>query len=276
MPYEPAEYWSRLIVGDGDLAHVGHPSLGRYNRFAYRFRLRALQRALGGLGVRGKSVFEAAFGEGFYLGFWAAAGAVRVAGLDIAPAAVAAARARYPSYQLEAGDLRSPEDLARFSSFDLVTALDVLYHIVDDRDFAVAVATLAAKVVPGGSLLLTDKFPAREPFQRFPHVRRRPLAVYEALLRPKGFVLARTVPVFCLMDEPITVGAHPWLGVLATQQWRVAAKALRLAERYPSLQASLAAAIATLQAGPERVLVRTLGRVPNTEIAVFTRTGGES
>ena len=276
MTYDPAAYWGGLVTGDGDLAHVGIPELGPYNRYAYRVRLRGLRRALGAAELSGRRVFEAAFGEGFYLPLWAERGAAAVAGVDLVPAAVAAARARFPSYDLRAGDLSCAADLSGFGRFDLVTALDVLYHIVDDAGFAAALANLAGLLAPGGRLLLSEKFPARAPFQRFPHVRRRPLGRYREALEPLGLRLLRLVPVLCLMDEPITVGAHPALGALCALQWRAGTKALRLAARRPRIRSALAALVAGAQALPERALLRLLARVPNTEIAVWERAGGAS
>jgi len=269
MTYDPTVYWSSLVTGDGDLAHVGIPGLGRYNRYAYRFRLRALRRALQDVDLRGRRVFEAAFGEGFYLGYWRSAGAAKVSGVDLSPGAVAEGRRRFPSYDLRQADLTRPADLAGFGPHDIVTALDVLYHIVDDVAFAAALRHLGALVAPGGRLLLSEKFPAAAPFQRFPHVRRRPLGSYREVLEPLGLRLARLVPVFCLMDEPIVVGAHPLLGAACLLQWRAGTKALRLAASRPRLQAVLSAALAGAQALPERALVRLLSRVPNTEIAVW-------
>jgi SAM-dependent methyltransferase len=275
VTYDPAAYWGGLVTGDGDLAHVGIPGLGPYNRHAYRFRLRALRHALADLDLRGRTVFESGFGEGFYLGYWHAAGAAAVAGVDLTPGALAGARRRFPSYDLRLGDLTRAADLTGFGTCDLVTALDVLYHIVDDDGFAAALRHLAALVAPGGRLLLSDKFPSELPYQRFPHVRRRPLAHYRAVLEPCGLRLVRLVPVFCLMDEPLAVGAHPILGALCALQWRVGTKALRLAARHPRLQAGLASTLAGAQRLPEGALLRLLARVPNTEIAVWERSPSE-
>jgi len=273
LTYDPAAHWSALVTGDGDLANVGIPGLGPYNRYAYRFRLRAFRRALRGIDLRGRAVFEAAFGEGFYLERWSELGAAAVAGVDLSPGAVASGRRRFPSYDLRHGDLTRRDDISAFGRHDLVTAMDVLYHVVDDAGFVAALRHLAGLVGPGGRLLLSEKFPATAPYQRFPHVRRRPLSTYVDVLAPCGLRLVGLVPVFCLMDEPITVGAHRALGAACMLQWRAGTKALRLAIGHARLQSVLAASLAAVQHVPERGLVRLLRRVPNTEIAVWERLG---
>ncbi len=67
--YDPRSYWNELVTGDGRLSNVGQPALGVYNSYAYRSRLRSLNNALEGVGLGHMKVFEAAFGEGFYLAY---------------------------------------------------------------------------------------------------------------------------------------------------------------------------------------------------------------
>ena len=68
--YDPKSYRNELITGDGRLSTVGQPALGVYNSYAYRSRLRSLNKALEGVDLGRMMVFEAAFGLGFYLAYW--------------------------------------------------------------------------------------------------------------------------------------------------------------------------------------------------------------
>ncbi|MFN8651096.1 MAG: class I SAM-dependent methyltransferase [Gemmatimonadales bacterium] len=269
--FRPRDYWSSRVTGDGSLANVGHVALGAYNQYAYPLRLEALTRAVQGLATAGVRVFDGGFGEGVYLEYWRQHGAGMVSGLDFSPRAVAAARERYPDSHLVQGDLAASGDLAGFGQYDIVTAIDVLYHIVDDEAWARAVRNLLGLVGPGGSFIASDKFPREGAYQPMKHVRRRPLAMWTAAFREQGFEMVRRVPVFVLMDDPITCGSHPWLGQLAHLQWKVLLKLVRMAMVNPALHRATAALVAHAQLPVERLLLRRLCTTPNLELIVARR-----
>jgi SAM-dependent methyltransferase len=277
-PYDPSDYWGQLVSGTGDLAHVGQDALGSYNRYAYAFRLAAVRRMLSEAGILSKpfSVLEAAYGEGFYLPFWKAQGASPVAGIDISERAWRAAQTRFPDFDLRKGDLTDAASFANLGTYSLVTAIDVLYHIVDDRLWRSAVTNLLGRVGPEGSFLFTEKFPKTSPYQRFEHVRRRPMEMWSELLKEHGFEITRVRPMFVFMDDPLTCGNHRLLGHVAFAQWRVVQKALRLVRPYPRVQSVVGAVAAGLQYLPEKALVSVLRRSPNLEICLCRRVGSGS
>lgn len=269
--YDARAYWRARIAGDGVLANVGQAALGAYNRYTYPLRLAAFDRALALAGVKPHRVFDAGFGEGVYLEYWARRGVSHVAGLDFSERAVAASRRRHPEYDLRAGDLSSWADLRSFGGFDVVTAIDVLYHVVDDHAWALAVDNLLRLVSPGGAFLFSDKIPIGAPTRPAPHVRRRPLGWWVERVERAGLALRARVPVFVLMDDPIVSGSLPWLGRLARLQWRIGAKLVRLSAGRPAVHEAVAGMVARLQLPPERLLLRRLARTPNLEIVVCRR-----
>ncbi len=269
--YDPRSYWNALVTGDGRLSNVGQPALGVYSSYAYRSRLRSLKKALEGVDLGQMKVFEAAFGEGFYLAYRQSQRVPVVAGMDISEAATGAANAKFPQYDLRCGDLSCKSDFAELGRFDVVTAIDVLYHIVDDKRWEQALRNLLSLVDDNGYFLFSDKVPRQGTYQRFPHVRRRCLSMWDRVLSDAGFTIRRLIPVFVFMDDPIKCGEHPWLGFLSMQQWRVGAKLLRVTQDFPKLQSVLAFSYAAIQSLPERALLAMLKRTPNLELAVCSR-----
>jgi SAM-dependent methyltransferase len=100
------------------------------------------------LELAGPRILDAGCGTGGNLEMLAGFG--EVTGLELEPAAAAAARARGP-WHVERGGL--PADYPAWRRrFDLVVMTDVLEHIDDD---AAALASVAALLRPGGHVLLT-------------------------------------------------------------------------------------------------------------------------
>lgn len=271
--YRPRDYWGQRIAGNGSLANVGQAALGPYNKYTYPLRLEALDRLLQGLPARGKRIFDGGFGEGVYLHYWNRRGAESVAGIDFSDRAVAAGKERFPGYDLKAGDLSKADDFTPFRRYDYVTAIDVLYHVVDDAAWSAAMGNLLSLVAPEGYFIFSDKHPRHGTFQPMPHVRRRSREIWDERLGVSGFEVVRRVPVFVLMDDPITCGSHPLLGRIAHLQWRIGAKLIRTTANRPKLQGALAMTVALMQSLPEHLLVRLLHETPNLELALCRRTG---
>lgn len=274
--YRPQLFWEQRISASGDLSAVGHPELGAYNRLAYVARLAALRTALGDVEARlaGTRIFEVGFGVGYYLAYWSEKGVGEVTGIDLSPTAVELARRRFPGYVLFQHDITRPlpESLGRYG---LVTAIDVLYHVVDDEDWRRALWHIGSLVAPGGRLVLTDKFPrgaAISPGGAV-HVRRRPLEQYEEALRRKGLVIEKIVPVFVFMDDPILYGVHRWIGAASSVQWRALSKLIRVCRRVPAVRDAVGLTIGALQLPLELLSARLLKRSPNLEMLVCRHSG---
>jgi len=192
-PYEPRHYWSDRLEREFSLRGTGHLSYSvGYNRWLYRAKRRALKRGLADA-PSGRAL-DVGSGTG-----WVVRELLRrgesVEGCDIAPAVVERLRTELPEVpfmQVELGIEPVPRG---DGTYDLVTALDVLYHVTDDQAWGTAVAELARVTRPGGAVVVSDGLGVNDRAPA-PHVRLRSLQRWRELAAGSGLRLERTVPLY--------------------------------------------------------------------------------
>jgi len=205
-PFNARDYWESRLSQHYSLTGVGYRRLGlRFNEWMYRLRARVFARVAGSLGADwpAANVLDVGSGTGFYVEQWHRLGVPRVTGFDITTTAVAGLAARFPTdrfRQVDIGQALEP-DLAALDPFDAVSAMDVLFHIVDDDQYGRAFANIARLVRPGGWFLWSDNF-LRHTTERVEHQVSRSLADSERLVRSAGFEIVGRVPMFVLMNYP--------------------------------------------------------------------------
>ena len=192
--YEPATYWDTRLRSNFSLRGVGHHQYAeRYNTWVYRAKARALHKALP-IPAPGATALDVGSGVGWVVRQLLGAG-YDVAGCDISPYAVEQLSAAFPEqsfFQLRLGEDALPTG---DKTYDVVTILDVTYHIVDDSLWARGVHDLAATLRPGGQLVVIDAFGAqtRDPAA---HVRFRSLAMWRNVAAEAGLRLDTVRPVY--------------------------------------------------------------------------------
>ena len=278
LKYQPSDYWGQLHrLEAGKLSAVGYSALGEgFNRVAYRRRLRAAERVLRET-VRPfppARVLEAGVGVGAYSRLWRQLGVKEWVGVDISSEAVSSLRLRFPAHQFHAIDLSSKDETSwqpvrSGEPYDVVTAIDVLYHLTDDASCTTALENLARLVRPGGVLVISDVF-VEAIHQRAPHVRRRPLSFFAEALGRLGLSLAQREPVFAILGDPVPhAGFHP-MERLMSGTWRVLQKALRVLPR--AIRGPFGAAAALVLTPFDALLCRAgITAGVNLELAAFRR-----
>ena len=204
--FRPEAYWEERLSANLDLTTVGHAGLGgAYNAWLYRARYRALRRALAasGIDVSGGSVAEVGVGSGAYVGFWESRGICGLTGLDITHISVETLAERYPEYTFVQCDIGAalPDGIPH--DHDLVTAFDVLFHIVDDAAFARAIANLASLARPEGCIVVSDSL-ADTPWGPTPTEYHRTHAHYLREMAKHGLRPIHIEPIFYTMTTTIS------------------------------------------------------------------------
>jgi 2-polyprenyl-3-methyl-5-hydroxy-6-metoxy-1,4-benzoquinol methylase len=228
--YDNDAYWSTLHKDQrGQLTAVGYRALGEgYNRATYKIRLAVLMRLLRNVtgGDLPRNLLENAVGVGAYARLWAALGIRHWVGTDISSDAIELMRTQSPQatfVQVDLADEGYPTKIT--GHFDLVTAIDVLYHITDDARFEQALKNLASKVKPSGLLIVSDIFGPRR-IQTAEHVVRRPLEQYAAVLSSCGLQAVDRMPVFGVLGDPLRLPDIASRALFAS--WRVVQKTIRI------------------------------------------------
>ncbi|MEV7283779.1 methyltransferase domain-containing protein [Streptomyces sp. NPDC093252] len=197
-PYDPTPdrtYWNTRHRHHDTLASGGHIGLDRPgNEIFYALRLGALLPLLGDLADPTAPLFvlDAGCGKGHFARALARCGH-RVDAFDTSEAAVTEARAQA---RAEAGTQGGGGGAPRYAVaaldewrspwlYDAVLSLDVLFHVLDDDEWAAALRNLASLVRITGRLIVTDENgAARRP--RGTYIVHRPAADYTAVLTPLG------------------------------------------------------------------------------------------
>lgn len=271
--YENDRYWNQRLEKDFSLSGVGHAGVGlAFNRWAYRVRRAVLLRTLraAGISIQSSRILELGFGTGFYLDLWRSLGAAHVSAFDITDIAVNAARERFSDaatvgWRFEKADIAQPLALeaGAAGTFDLATAFDVLFHLVDDSGWNGALDNIASALKPGGHTVIFDKCQSVE--NAVGHVRRRTLQSYTDALKARGFEIVSIRPLFVLMNSPTDLSG---LGKLAFKtSWSLTKMPYKIG-KHIGVGEFLGGAMGASMYFPELLLTRLFPRGPSTKILV--------
>ncbi len=238
----------------------------RFNRWMYRVRGEVFDRVIAelarseGPAARFGKVLDVGAGTGFYVDRWLRLGTA-VTGVDLTDVAVGKLRQTFPSarfLQADIGQPLAPPLAGEVGTYDVITAFDVLFHIVDDDQYAGALANISRLLKPGGWFLWSDNY-VHQPTVRVEHQVSRSLTDVSAALRAAGFEIQRRVPMFVLMNYPADTRSR-----LAQWAW-TAMVAPAMASDW--LGGVLGAALFPI----ERRLVRSVAESPSTELMICRR-----
>ncbi|MBF0625418.1 MAG: class I SAM-dependent methyltransferase [Magnetococcales bacterium] len=255
-------YWESRLGAHMDFRGVGDIGLPvSYNRCLYRVRRQAFRRAVADLlpDWSRATVLDAGSGTGFYVERWLELGVRDLTGSDLTDVAVAALGRRFPDQGFLSLNLAAPlpETLAG-RRFDVVSCLDVLFHIIDDPGYRQALDNFARLVRPGGWLVISDNLrPHQE--QRLTHQVSRTESRILAMLEQAGFVPRRRRAMFVLMNDP-TRSRSRLLHALFSRIYRWSARG-----------EAWGAVIGHLLLPLELLLIRLVAPGPSTEILVLER-----
>ncbi|HLO34933.1 MAG TPA: class I SAM-dependent methyltransferase [Candidatus Deferrimicrobium sp.] len=264
--FDAKAYWARLHE-ESSLRSVGQSGLPvELNRHLYAIARRnvlGFLRRNHAIDPPPARVFDAGAGTGFWTALWLSLGATTVDGCDLAPAAVERLRASLPG-AFSDGDMADPGVVPGDASYDLVTVMNVLLHILDDDRFVAALRNVAAAVAPNGRLLLAEPVLTRSPEPELrpgASSRARVLSRYTDVLLPAGFVLEAVASSTVVGANPIERG-HPRFGPYLAI-WNGAS---RWSKRGPRR----AAAVGILLQWLDRLLL-PFGEAPSGKLLLFRR-----
>jgi SAM-dependent methyltransferase len=278
--FSARDYWQSRLSQSYSLQGVGYQRLGRsFNQWMYKVRARVFARVASRLGVDWSRarVLDVGSGTGFYVEQWHRLGVPKVVGVDITSKAVEELRRRFPGDEFFEADVGAQEGFraghgpaptahgsrltAPFSRLTAVSAMDVLFHIVDDEQYRRAFVNIASALAPGGWFIWSDNF-LHHDTERVMHQASRSLAESEDAVRAAGFEIVERVPMFVLMNYPTDSTSK--LGRLA---WTAMVSPAALAEPLGWLVGAALAPVDTW-------LTSVMRESPTTEIMVCRKRVG--
>ena len=256
-------FWERRLDADWTASGVGYQALGRpFNDWMYRVRREVFLREAARLDVDLSTarVLDIGSGTGFYIDLWQHAGAADITGCDLTEAAVLRLRSKFPGVRFVRADIAEATGALEPASFDVVSCMDVLFHITDDERYVRALETISHVLRPGGTFVLSENFLHR-PEQRGAHQVNRTIEWIGDALSHTGFEVVRRVPMLVLMNAQVDA-PFPW-----RKLWGGALRAATLTRPTGWLAGAALYPI-------ERRLTRRLTESPTTELMVCRRRDG--
>jgi SAM-dependent methyltransferase len=208
QPFDADAYWSSRLDEHWDLSGVGHQEYSQaYNGWLYRRKHAVLRRAL--RGHRLDRALDLGSGTGWVVGELTAAGASHVDGCELTEVGVRRLRDTFPDATFHQVDIGAQPLPAADSSVDVVTMLDVAYHLVDDKRLAQTVGEIGRVLRPGGIAVVSDTFDAASRTAG-EHVVFRGVATWEPMLAASNLALTRTLPYFKTLSHPRDATWRHW------------------------------------------------------------------
>jgi SAM-dependent methyltransferase len=205
MNYDPETYWEERYRCFR-LSSSGHRDLPEaYNYWLYERKKSRIRQSLrrARISVASSNILEIGCGTGVYVDMWKKLGAASVTGFDITSASVENLTSQYPGYCFYKEDITDPTLTDRHTgSFDVVTAFDVLYHVVDETKFSRAIANIGRLCRPGGLLLIHDVF-LNGAEENHGYICWRRLSTYMRELCRIGFEIRQRLPIFYFMIQAV-------------------------------------------------------------------------
>lgn len=238
--FDARSYWERRLGSSRGLEGVGYIGLGQaFNAWMYRVRRWVFRRTIRRYmpSTIGAKVLDVGSGTGEYLRSWSHLGVAAVTGVDLTDAAVSRLQKDHPGMEIYQSDI-TDHRLSFDGTYDAVSCMDVLFHVMDDDALQRALHNLRAALRTGGLLFFSENF-LHEVYSGEQHFTQRSLETYRHMLQAAGFRILERRPMFHLMNYPVDARS-PWL-----HRWWTAV--LWLCERSARAGGALAMAVYPLE-----------------------------
>lgn len=196
-------FWDERLKTTTSLVGTGHRAFNlAYNKALYAMQSDTLDMLLStaNISLAEKRVLDVGSGIGYYINYFQQRGAKNIIGIDIAPTSVSYLQKTYPQYQFQCTDIGSSSGITIDGKFDFISAISVLYHIVDDDRFASALNNICSYLAPGGFLVLTDMF--RKTLQLTArHAKFRTTDSYSSVFAAYNLKIIDQLPMYYFMNR---------------------------------------------------------------------------
>jgi SAM-dependent methyltransferase len=162
-PYNAKQFFESWHRASGEnLADADTIGPGR-SALATRYHYNAVESAIieylaSRPSVRWASVLDIGSGAGHWIDFFRTLGANKVVGVEISDAAVGALEQKFgQGVEIAQGDVSSP-GFTLGEEFDVISAIGVMFHIVEDAAWERALVNLARHLAPTGVLVVSGQF----------------------------------------------------------------------------------------------------------------------
>jgi SAM-dependent methyltransferase len=224
--FNAKDYWENRLRKCPGLHGVGYLGMGTgYNQWLYKVRRTVFVRKVKSLNLRlaTMNILDIGSGTGFYIDRWEELGAKSITGLDLTSVAVERLRKRYPAHRICQLDIGEDLNEIKLGAFDIVSAFDVLFHVVDDEKYKKALENIYAALRPGGFFVFSEFFLHSESLKIAIHVMARSREKIEGLLSDIGFIICDRAPMFVVMNYPIDSRSK-----LLQRLWKIMARVVSI------------------------------------------------
>lgn len=206
------EYWEGRLARQTNLQGTGHRAFSLdTNYWLYHAQHECLDQVLeqNHVQVNGAKVLDVGSGTGYWVDYYLKRQAAAVTGVDLTVTSRQYLKENFPTGVFFTADISEPE-LPFGGSFDIISAMGVLYHIVDEARFQQALNNLSNLLNPGGFLIISDAFQAPLlPAAR--HARLRSLEEYRPILTANQMKIIDLLPVYYLANRTFIPVIGPWV-----------------------------------------------------------------
>jgi len=201
--FDVQRYWEDRLTRDYSLASVGWLGLGTsYNRWMYRVRQWLFMHRVPRFCPRADfDVLDIGSGTGFYIALWERLSPRSITGIDITDIAIRRLTELFPNHTFIRADITDEVTGIVDKQFDVISAMDMLFHLVDDDDYRHALHNVSALLKPGGIFIFTENF-LHVKESKGVHQVSRSLKTLRTLIQEVGLDEISRRPVFVLMNSP--------------------------------------------------------------------------
>jgi SAM-dependent methyltransferase len=228
---EIKDYWEKRLNDNYGLHGTGFIGLGKkYNSWMYKVRKHVFLKKLSLLNVEYDNieVLDVGSGTGFYIRIWNELGVKKVVGCDLTTVAVKNLITSFPKNNFLELDI-SNEVIPISEKFDIISAFDMLFHIVDDDKYSKAMANIHGLLKTDGLFIFSENFIHQNP-KNNRYQTSRSLNEIELIIKRCGFKILNRSPMFFFMNAPVDSN-----NVFFKKSWRLITKVVQKGELFGSL-----------------------------------------
>ena len=217
--YDPKVFWEKRLSNDFSLKGVGCAGLSyNYNKWEAKAAKNSVDKLLKG-SLKGKKILDIGCGTGYYLEYYMSKGATDITGLDITEKSISSLKKKYPNLKFYKADISKKIQLNL--KYDIITAIAVLYHIVDADRFENSVKNIRKLAKKGSLIIIQDGFLKKyQPPKAGIHCYFRDYNSYKKILEKNGIEIIKKVPTFYFLNPPFDI-TNKTMRKLALTLWNV-------------------------------------------------------